>query len=121
MPRASTPKAAPRAAAPRKRRAPANHRQKEYPALVARLERLIEINHTLTSTLDQGRLLRQIVDAAKELTGAEASSILLLDPGSNELRFEATTNLRAVELEGVTVPREGSIAGWIVSHEAPLL
>jgi signal transduction histidine kinase len=96
-------------------------RRPDYPALLARMERLIEISHTLASTLEQGKLLRQIVDAARELTGSEASSILLLDPGTQELRFEATTNLRASQLEGVTVPRAGSIAGWIVSNSRSLL
>lgn len=99
------------------RRAPAKGAsQPDYPVLVARMERLIEISHTLASTLEQGKLLRQIVEAARELTGSEASSILLLDPITGELRFEATTNLRAIDLEGISVPREGSIAGWIVSH-----
>ena len=96
-------------------------RRPDYPALVARMERLIEISRTIASTLDQGKLLRQIVDAARELTGSQASSILLFDPVTNELRFEATTNLRAAELEGVSVPRDGSISGWIVSHNRPLL
>ena len=93
---------------------------RDYPALVKRMERLIEISHTLASTLEQAKLLRQIVDVARELTGAEASSILLLDPTSDELRFEATTNMRAVDLEGIVVPREASIAGWIVSNSEPL-
>jgi len=117
-------KAAPHPSAPRSpqsRRASGNRPHTHLALMAARMERLIEISHTLASTLDQGKLLRQIVDAARELTGSEAASILLLDPGSDELRFEATTNLHAAELEGVSVPREGSIAGWIVSHRAPLL
>src|SRR5258708_31768310 len=89
--------------------------------MAARMERWLEISRTLASTLDQGKLLRQIVEAGRELTGSQASSIMLLDPTTDELRFEATTNLRAAELAGVTVPREGSISGWIVSHNSPLL
>ena len=106
---------------PRRRPAANSDHRPDYPALMARMERLIEISHTIASTLDLGKLLRLIVDAARELTGSQASSIMLLDPTTDELRFEATTNLRAAELEGVTVPREGSISGWIVSHNAPLL
>jgi len=110
MARANTSKAPSRAARPR--RAPRKNRQHDYPLLVARMERLIEISHTIASTLEQGKLLRQIVEAARELTSSEASSILLLDPGTDELRFEATTNLRALELEGLSVPREAvSLAG----------
>ena len=105
---------------PRSRPATGDDGQPDYPALLARMERLIEISHTLASTLEQGKLLRQIVDAARELTGSQASSVLLLDPATDELRFEATTNLRAIQLEGLSVPREGSISGWIVSHGQPL-
>src|SRR5712692_11805724 len=101
MARANAPKASSRPA--RTRRPARNNRQPDYPALVARMERLIEISHTIASTLEQGKLLRQIVEAARELTASEASSILLLDPGTDELRFEATTNLRAIELEGISV------------------
>jgi len=103
------------------RPAPAGSGHYDYPALVARMERLMEISRTIASTLDQGKLLRMIVDAARELTGSQASSIMLLDPVSDEVRFEATTNLRAAQLQGVTVPREGSISGWIVSHNKTLL
>ena len=119
MARASARKPPTRSAQPRQ--AAGHKREHDYPALVARMERLIEINNTLVSTLDQGKLLRQIVDAARELTHSEASSILLLDPVTDELRFEATTNQRSVGLEGVSVSLEGSIAGWIVAHKERLL
>jgi signal transduction histidine kinase len=112
MPRASTKATASRGA--RGRRSPGSRDRRDYPALLARMERL-------ASTLDQSKLLRLIVDAARELTGSAASSILLLDSTTNELRFEATTNLPSFKLQGITVPREGSISGWIVSHGQSLL
>jgi signal transduction histidine kinase len=119
MARASTRRLPSRASKPRR---PAGQKRKtDYPALLARMERLIEINQTLASTLEQGKLLRQIVEAARELTDSEGSSILLLDTVSGELRFEATTNLQAINLEGITIPREGSISGWIVAHGERLL
>jgi signal transduction histidine kinase len=95
--------------------------QRDYPLLLRRMERLMEINNTLASTLELAKLLRRIVDAAQELTDTEAGSILLVDPGTGELRFEATTNFVANELAGVTVPLEGSIAGWVVVHNQPLV
>jgi signal transduction histidine kinase len=81
----------------------------------------MEISSVLASTLDQARLLRRIVDAARELTEAEAGSILLLDAVTGELRFETTTNLPPTEMVGVSVPLDGSIAGWVVRHNQPLL
>jgi GAF domain-containing protein len=49
------------------------------PTKTQRLERLLEIGRTLTSTLDLPRLLQAIVDVAQELTSSEAASILLYD------------------------------------------
>jgi signal transduction histidine kinase len=95
--------------------------RRDYAALLRRTERLMEISSILASTLDLARLLRQVVDAARELTEAEAGSILLLNSSTGELRFETTTNLLPAEMAGVSVPLEGSIAGWVVQHNQPLL
>jgi len=87
--------------------------------LLASYERLIEISHQLNSTLDLGTLLRHIISAATELTKTEEASILLLDPTTGELRFESTTNSNTLEMEDIIVPKEGSIAGWVVTHGEP--
>lgn len=88
-------------------------------AMLARYERLMEISMQLNSTLDLAALLRKIISAAKELTNTEASSILLVDPSTGELRFEIASNINPHEMEKIIVPMEGSIAGWIVSHGEP--
>jgi signal transduction histidine kinase len=95
--------------------------RRNYPLLLKRMERLMEISRQLVSTLDLPKLLHQIVMAATELTDTEVASIMLFDPTSGELRFEATTNLSRAELQGIVVPVEGSIAGWIVTHSEPLV
>jgi signal transduction histidine kinase len=87
--------------------------------LLAHYERLMEIGQQLNSTLDLASLLRKIVAAATEITTTEAASILLLDPSTGELRFEASSNLTPQELDEISVPMEGSIAGWIVTHGEP--
>ncbi|MCC6188142.1 MAG: GAF domain-containing sensor histidine kinase [Anaerolineales bacterium] len=95
--------------------------QEDLQLLLQRMERLMEIGHTLASTLDQAKLMRRIVDAARELTDTEASSLLLLDAATGELRFEATTNVLASDLDGTSVPVDDSISGWVVQHNEPLL
>lgn len=87
--------------------------------LLAHYEHLIEISQQLNSTLDLRALLRKIIRAAEELTNTEASSILLLDPQTGDLRFEITSNLNPDETESIIVPLEGSTAGWIVKHGEP--
>lgn len=83
---------------------------------IARYARLVEISRQLTSTLDLNSLLDQIILAAMELTDCEAASILLLDPQTGELRFEAATDISTGTRDALVVPKEGSIAGWVVSH-----
>jgi len=94
---------------------------RDYARLVNRMERVIAVSQTLAATLDQDRLLKLVVEAARDLVGSEAASILLLDPLSNELHFAASTSPEPPELAEVAVPLEGSVAGWIVSNREPLL
>jgi signal transduction histidine kinase len=87
--------------------------------LLERYERLISISQRMNSTFEVRSLLGMIIDAAKELTDTEAASILLIDPSSGDLRFEAAPNIKPHEMERITVPLDGSIAGWIVKHGEP--
>jgi signal transduction histidine kinase len=88
---------------------------------VAALERILKISQILTSTLQLEPLLQTIIQAATELTGTQAGSIMLVDKNTGELRFEAASGSRREEVKRVTVPLEGSIAGWIVREGKPLM
>ncbi len=83
-------------------------------------KRLVEISLLLNSTLAQEDLLKHIMDAARELAGAEAASILLKDPHTNDLIFTANSSGGASGLLGKPVPLEGSIAGIILNEEMPV-
>jgi signal transduction histidine kinase len=93
----------------------------DYPRLLRRYVRLNKLSSDLVSTLDIDILLQRIVDAACELTECEAASLLLQDPQSGDLKFEASTNLLVDGLGRTAVPTDNSIAGWIFSHSKPLL
>lgn len=93
----------------------------DYARLVKRMERVIAVSQTLAATLEQDRLLKLVIEAARDLAGSEAASILLLDPLSSELHFEASTTVQPSKLAGLVVPLEGSVAGWIVSNRETLL
>lgn len=82
----------------------------------ARLEsyrRLLSLSQVLTSTLDLLELLDLIVNAARDLTRTEATSILLLDAKTGDLYFEAVTGSKSEEIKRVVVP-PNSLAGWVV-------
>lgn len=86
-----------------------------------RFQRILEISHVLTSTLDIDQLLNLILDAAAELTNTERASIMWLDQKSGELKFIAATGSHREELANVRVPLEGSIAGTILRKREALV
>lgn len=78
------------------------------------LKRLAHLSTILNSTYELDALLSLIMDAAAEITQAQAASVLLWDESRRELVFTATTsNTSGLNLIGQAVPLEGSIAGTI--------
>lgn len=59
-------------------------------------------------------LLQSVVDVARAIFGAEASSIFLLDAPAGELVFEAVAGNGADFLIGTRMPSTQGIAGWVV-------
>ena len=94
---------------------------RNYPRLLRKYARLLEVSQQLGSTLELQTLLNSIVEAAKELTDSEAASLLLLDPQSNHLYFEAATDDLIDGARGTAIPVDSSIAGWVLSHKEPLV
>lgn len=94
---------------------------RNYPHLLRRYARLLELTSDLTSTLELGILLQHIVEAAQELTESDAASLLLFDPQTEHLYFEATTGPIDKSFDTTSVPVENSIAGWIFTQQKPLL
>ncbi len=87
---------------------------------LADYRRLIEISRDLASTLDLNTLLYRIVKVAAEIANAEEASILLYDDAGKQLNFQVATNLDLPNMQGLDVPLEGSIAGWIVTNRKPV-
>jgi len=90
-------------------------------SLLERYQRLVEISRDLASTLDLHTLLNRIVQAAADLSSAEAASILLYDEANQRLYFEAANNLDQPLMHGLSVPVDSSIAGWIVTERRPII
>lgn len=94
---------------------------RNYPRLVRRYARLVELTSDLVSTLDLDSVLRHVVNAVQELTECEAASLMLYDPQSHQLYFEAATNELTEGVGRTAVPAESSIAGWVFKHGEPLV
>jgi len=66
-------------------------------------------------------LLAAIVEVARSIFGAKASSILLLDEETEELVFEAVVGEGEETLLGTRFPAGKGIAGWVLATQTPLV
>lgn len=66
-------------------------------------------------------LLQSIVEVARAIFGARASSIFLLDEATDELVFEAVAGEGAASLIGQRLPSSTGIAGWVLVTRQPLV
>jgi GAF domain-containing protein len=66
-------------------------------------------------------LLQSVVEVARAIFGAEASSIFLLDEETDELVFEAVAGHGAETLLGQRFPSSTGIAGWVLVTRQPLV
>lgn len=66
-------------------------------------------------------LLRSIVEVARAIFHAKASSILLLDEEADELVFEAVAGEGSETLVGQRLPSSTGIAGWVIVTRQPLV
>jgi GAF domain-containing protein len=65
-------------------------------------------------------LLQAIVDVARAILGARASTIMLLDDAAGEFVFEAVAG-EGEDLVGWRVPASEGIAGWVAQSREPLV
>jgi GAF domain-containing protein len=70
---------------------------------------------------DYRELLQSIVEVARAILGARASSIFLLDEAADELVFEAVAGEGAETLVGTRLPSSTGIAGWVLVTRQPLV
>ena len=66
-------------------------------------------------------LLQSIVDVARAIFGAKASSIFLLDTATDELVFEAVSGQGEGDLIGMRIPSSTGIAGWVLVTGQPIV
>lgn len=76
---------------------------------------------TLGSEEQHRALLQSIVDVARAIFGAKASSIFLFDEETEELVFEAVAGEGEDNLVGTRLPASTGIAGWVLVTRQPLV
>ncbi len=85
------------------------------------LSTLNEITRQLTSTLELGPLLQNILENAVGILNCEAGSLFLVDEQTKELVFKVTVGPVAANLVGQRLPPGTGIVGRAVQTRAPVI
>lgn len=88
---------------------------------IAALHVLHEVAGSLTSELNLEPLLHKILATAVEVMNASAGSLILLDELTDELIFAVIEGGGGEKLKGVRMARDKGIAGWVATHQKPLI
>jgi len=88
---------------------------------LAQVQGMVEVAQSIISVLDVNLLLEKIMDTAKKVMHAEASSLLLLDREQGVLRFQAARGTAAGQFKEATIKLGHGLAGWVAERGEPLL
>ncbi len=82
---------------------------------------LLRLIARINSTLNTESLLATIMQAAEDVMGAQASSLLLLDRETGDLLVAVPTGPVRAEILGRRIPAGRGLCGWVASRGEPLV
>lgn len=83
------------------------------------LFKIFEATRAITGTLRLSELLNTVMRLASEVARAEASSILLEDPVTQELYFDIALGEKGGALQQIRLKKGEGIAGWVAVNLKP--
>ncbi|RPI23078.1 MAG: GAF domain-containing protein [Acidobacteria bacterium] len=86
-----------------------------------RVSLLLDAIRRINSRLELNSVLGTIMDAAKVIMDAEASSLMMLDTGTQELIITLPTGPVSAEISGLRIPPGKGLAGWVATTGEPLI
>lgn len=98
---------------------------KNYNQLIKDLKAVSEVSAIITSTLDFQELITIVMEKAKEVMNAEASSILLYNIETDKLEFAVALNVKEdtskTLTDNISLNIGEGIAGWVAQNEKSLI
>jgi len=88
---------------------------------VERITAMAETSALISSSLDVKRVLETVMNVAKDVIDAEASSIFLYDEEKHEFFFEIATGDAGDAVKQIRVPWGKGMVGWAAEHMQTLL
>jgi len=86
-----------------------------------KLAKALQVGFVINSTIDLEEVLNRIMKYANIVTGAVASTLMLLDEKTGELVFSVPTGPNADHLKDVRIPPGAGVAGWVAENQTYLL
>ncbi|MBN2400853.1 MAG: GAF domain-containing protein [Spirochaetes bacterium] len=88
---------------------------------LSNINKLLEINSIINSTLDIGKLLNIIMEIIKDIMNAEASTLFLFEEKTQDLVFKVALGEAGKELaEKQRVKIGQGVAGWVAEKRKPV-
>lgn len=87
----------------------------------AAMSALLSAGSLINSSLEFDKVIASAMEALSRVIQAEASSIILLDPGTNELIITEATGPKADAVRGLRFKKGHGIAGWVIGNVQPLI
>ncbi len=88
---------------------------------VERITAMAETSALISSSLEVKRVLETVMNVAKDVIDAEASSIFLYDEEKNDFYFEIATGDAGEAVKQIRVPWGKGMVGWAAEHMQTLL
>ncbi|MFZ5517994.1 MAG: SpoIIE family protein phosphatase [Candidatus Zhuqueibacterota bacterium] len=89
--------------------------------LIDRMNFLHAVSQKISEMKSLPDLLNDILESSKLVVNAEASSLLLYDPGDGALHFQVATGDKGTLVKEFSVEMGAGIAGWVAQHRQSLL
>jgi signal transduction histidine kinase len=94
---------------------------RNYPTLLRRYAKLIELIHQLSSTVQLEEIYNQVIEGTVTLLECKGAVLMLVDPASGDIQIAAATNLEPATFKNQTIPAATSLAGKVVRAKTPML
>ncbi|MFN3603947.1 MAG: diguanylate cyclase [Leptonema sp. (in: bacteria)] len=88
---------------------------------IKKLYEVLEANRDLSSTLNLTFVLERLLEKAREVIEAEASSLMLVDEEKQELYFHTVLGERSQHLKHIRLKIGEGISGWVAKNKQPVL
>ncbi|MCP4540009.1 MAG: GAF domain-containing protein [Chloroflexi bacterium] len=85
------------------------------------LAALYNVSHAISSSLDLPQVLNDVMDQIIRLTGAERSFLMLVDPDTGELEFQAARNMDSETIASSSFDISRSIVNQVAASGEPIV